>query len=232
MKHEAIISRWRLILIIIIFLGIGVKWMYELPTNKGYAPEQPIPFSHKIHVTDNRIDCLYCHNAAESSRHASIPAMGTCMGCHSVVAVNKPNIIKLKGLYEGGTVLQWIRVYELPDHVYFSHSQHVRAGIACQICHGPVESMNRIIQVNRLEMGDCVECHRKTNYTKAEYSPVTRPGFQPDRGGHVYPQDLNFFSPSDAVSKNQKRSYLVGVGYTNLIGKHQNAPDNCNTCHQ
>jgi hypothetical protein len=133
---------------------------YPTASNEGYAPEQPIPFSHKLHAGDNKIPCLYCHSGAEKSRHASVPSMNVCMNCHSVVKLDSPHIQKLRTAFDEGKPIEWVRVHELPDYVYFPHKRHVAKGIACETCHGNVKEMDRIEQKAALTMGWCMECHR------------------------------------------------------------------------
>jgi hypothetical protein len=127
---------------------------------------QPIPFSHKIHAGTNKIPCLYCHGPAERSRHATVPASNVCMNCHSVVATDKPNIQALTKSVEARQSMPWVRVHRLPDHVYFPHKWHVAKGIACQECHGPVETMDVVKQVAPLKMGWCITCHRQNGATQ------------------------------------------------------------------
>ncbi len=143
----------------------------------GYAPVQPIWFSHQIHATQNGIDCEYCHVDARTSRHAGIPSLDVCMNCHNQVKKGSVSgtkeIAKIyqhlgynskTGQYDKpGKPIEWVKVHNLPDHVYFNHAQHVQAGkVACQECHGPVEKMNRVVEYKELSMGDfCLDCHRK-----------------------------------------------------------------------
>jgi hypothetical protein len=150
------------LLVAVALVVIAYAWLHTW-SNTGYAPEQPIPFSHKIHAGTNHIPCLYCHTNAERSRHATVPALNVCMNCHSVVAVNKPNIIKLTQAYNSNTPIQWNRVYKLPELAHFDHSRHLAKGFDCAQCHGPVATMDRIYQYRRLNMGDCVNCHRQNN---------------------------------------------------------------------
>jgi len=138
----------------------GISQFYPTASNQGYAPEQPIPFSHRLHAGVNKIPCTYCHSGAERSRHATIPALNVCMNCHSVVKVDSPHIQKLRKAYAEGKPIEWIRVHELPDYVYFPHKRHVAKGIACETCHGNVKEMDRIEQKSALTMGWCMECHR------------------------------------------------------------------------
>src|SRR3989339_86881 len=126
----------------------------------GYAPVQPIAFSHKLHAGDMAIDCKYCHSAVTESRHASIPALSTCMNCHAVARKNKPEIIKLTKYYEEGVALPWKRIHKVPDYAYFNHSVHVNKGIDCANCHGRVESMEVVQQVSEFTMSACLNCHR------------------------------------------------------------------------
>jgi len=126
----------------------------------GYAPAQPIAFSHKLHAGTMGIDCQYCHTAVTVSRHAGIPAVSTCMGCHAVARKNKPEIVKLTTAYESGASVRWKRVHKVPDYAYFNHSVHVNKNIACVECHGKVENMEVVSQVSKFTMAACLECHR------------------------------------------------------------------------
>jgi hypothetical protein len=147
-----------------LLLGAGAVTVlvgfFPTASNQGYAPEQPIPFSHKIHSGDNKIACQYCHSQVERSKHATIPSMNVCMNCHTVVKPDSPHIQKLKAAFAEGKAVEWIRVHELPDYVYFPHKRHVAAGVSCETCHGDVKSMDRVFQHSSLTMGWCMECHR------------------------------------------------------------------------
>ena len=148
---------------VVAILVVGYFAWVNIWSNRGYQPEQPIPFSHVIHAGTNHIPCLYCHANAERSTQATVPALNVCMNCHSVVAINKPNIIKLTELYNSGKTIEWNRIHDLPDHAYFSHQNHLARGFQCADCHGPVETMDRVYQFRKLNMGDCVSCHRQNN---------------------------------------------------------------------
>lgn len=158
---------------IILLVGIGVHtWLaYEEATNlsrtEGYAPDQPIKFSHKIHAGENKTDCRYCHHTVEYSKSASIPSNNLCLNCHNVVRTGKNSgnfeINKIHRALAAGTPISWIRVHNLPDYTYFNHAQHVKAGkVACETCHGKVEEMDILKQEKNLSMGWCVNCHRDT----------------------------------------------------------------------
>lgn len=141
----------------------------------GYAPVQPIAFSHKLHAGDMAIDCQYCHSSASESRHASVPAVSTCMNCHAVARKNKPEIVKLAKYYEDGVALPWKRIHKVPDYAYFSHSSHVNKGIDCQQCHGDVQNMDVVSQVHEFTMAACLDCHRNAP-TKLAHVPGIKAG--------------------------------------------------------
>ena len=166
--------------------------------HQGYAPEQPIHFSHRIHAGELGIDCRFCHTGAESSRHAGVPPTSTCMGCHAHVTSGFDAVLEerakakaegrepvrvvsteLRKLYDAVGLdenlepvpdrapnpVEWVRVHNVPDHVYFDHRVHVARGLACEQCHGPVASMERIRQHETLSMGWCIDCHRESPRT-------------------------------------------------------------------
>lgn len=126
----------------------------------GYAPAQPIAFSHRLHAGMMQIDCKYCHTAVTSSPHATVPAVSICMNCHTVARKNRPEIIKLTKYFEEGIALPWKRVHKVPDYAYFNHSSHVNRGIDCANCHGRVQDMDVMTQVSEFTMGACLKCHR------------------------------------------------------------------------
>lgn len=126
----------------------------------GYTPDQPINFSHALHAGQMRIDCQYCHTGVEKSRHASIPASAVCMNCHKVARTDRPEIVKLTQYYNEGRPIPWKRVHRTADYAYFNHSVHVNKGIQCVSCHGNVEMMDKVSQVNSFTMGACISCHR------------------------------------------------------------------------
>ena len=141
--------------------GAGAWQLSRIGIHQGYSPAQPIAFPHKVHAGDNQIPCLYCHSAARTSRHAGIPSASVCMNCHSILEKQTVEIEKLKEAVDLQRPIRWVKVHNLPDFVYFNHSQHVQSGVACQNCHGAVEKMDRIEQVSPLTMGWCLRCHRE-----------------------------------------------------------------------
>ena len=128
-------------------------------TNVGIAPDQPVPFSHKHHVTDDGIDCRYCHTTVETSHFAGIPATEICMSCHSQIWKESPMLAPVRDSYRTGKPLVWTRVHDLPDFVYFNHSIHVAKGIGCESCHGRVDRMPLMRRAHTLQMSWCLECH-------------------------------------------------------------------------
>lgn len=179
------------ICIVIAFAGMKSCWdacynigvYYDWKTQKGYHPEQPIKFSHKLHAGDNEIACQYCHSSVEKSRHAGIPSVNICMNCHKGIQTgpqyadkeiakiyNAAGFDAKTGVYDDSkqNPLKWIKVHNLPDHVYFNHSQHVVVGkIDCATCHGNVKEMTTVEQKAPLTMKWCIECHRKTEVAMA-----------------------------------------------------------------
>ncbi|MGE5478974.1 MAG: cytochrome c3 family protein [Chloroflexota bacterium] len=126
----------------------------------GYAPGQPINFSHRLHAGQMAIDCKYCHTAVEKGRHAGIPSADVCMNCHSYARKDKPEIKKLYYYYNAGKPIPWKRVHQVPRYAYFNHSRHVNKGMQCYHCHDRVEWMEVVKQAKGFTMGDCVNCHR------------------------------------------------------------------------
>ncbi|MFQ5513150.1 MAG: cytochrome c3 family protein [Myxococcota bacterium] len=165
--------------------AVAAPGLYEYTDAELAGPEQPIAFSHKVHATDLTIPCLYCHTAATRSQHATVPAVSICMGCHQWVRTgpsegSAEEIAKIHDYYQRGKSIPWIRVHGVPEYVQFKHHRHVRAGVACQTCHGPVETMNRVymtpdtklrphslwLPAAKLEMGWCMDCHEKRGASK------------------------------------------------------------------
>jgi hypothetical protein len=145
--------------------GILVVDALALGRSQGYSPFQPVKFSHAVHAGQNKTDCIYCHSFAKMSKTAGIPPVNVCMNCHLMVRDGTRSgvseIAKVISAYENNKPIQWIKVHNLPDHVFFSHAQHVSAGgVACRECHGKVEEMDVIMQVSDLSMGWCINCHR------------------------------------------------------------------------
>lgn len=147
-----------------LIVAIAVAYLIFSPSRYvGYSPEQPLPFNHKIHAGDNKIDCRYCHTSVETSAHASVPPTATCMNCHGIVAQKVSDVKWLQKQYKDEQPIQWIKVHDQPDFVYFNHSRHISRGVDCSRCHGNVAEMVKVKQVESLNMGFCVNCHRENN---------------------------------------------------------------------
>lgn len=138
--------------------------LFSIGVQQGYAPDQPIPFSHKLHAGEYEIDCKYCHTGALRGKNSGIPSASICMNCHNTIKNTSPEIQKIYKAIETDTPIQWVRVHNLPDLAYFNHSQHVVvAGLECQTCHGPIQEMEVVQHFSKLTMGWCIDCHRKTD---------------------------------------------------------------------
>ena len=129
-------------------------------TKQNEFVEQPIQFSHAHHVGGEGIDCRYCHTSVEKSSFAGIPPTKTCMNCHSQIWTNAPILEPVRASFRTDTPLSWIRVNDLPDFVYFNHQIHIKQGVGCNVCHGPVDKMPLMYQYASLQMEWCLECHR------------------------------------------------------------------------
>ena len=142
----------------LVYVALGTDYY-----NKKQAPDQPIAFSHKIHAGKVGLQCLFCHETADKSAFAGVPAVEKCMSCHKNVATDRPEIQKLAGYWNRGQPMEWNRVHRIRvrKYVYFSHERHIKAEVACESCHGQVKYMEKIRQVSSLEMGWCVSCHRE-----------------------------------------------------------------------
>lgn len=186
-------NQFLMVVTAILFLLVSAYFAYgylmQIGVDQGYEPIQPIHYSHRIHAGDNKIDCKYCHSSARVSKHSGIPSLNVCMNCHKNIAEVAPETLKegneygvnyndeIQKLYDavgwdkatqtytGKTEpVKWVRIHNLPDFVYFNHSQHVTvAGVECQKCHGPVEEYEIQKQFAPLTMGWCINCHRETN---------------------------------------------------------------------
>jgi Cytochrome c7 and related cytochrome c/Class III cytochrome C family len=129
-------------------------------TEVGVARSQPVQFSHKHHVSDDGIDCRYCHNSVEESSFAGIPSTKICMNCHTQIWPESPILEPVRESFRTGKSLEWTRVHNLPGFAYFDHSIHVHKGIGCVTCHGRVDQMPLMWRENTLYMEWCLECHR------------------------------------------------------------------------
>jgi len=129
-------------------------------TRVGYAPVQPVPFSHAKHVGEVGLDCRYCHSYVEKSGFANLPTAQTCMNCHNQIKTTSADLAIVRKSYETGEPVPWVQIHEVPDFVYFNHSIHINRGISCVECHGRIDQMDTVSHAKPLSMGFCLDCHR------------------------------------------------------------------------
>jgi hypothetical protein len=146
-------------------VGFGAFALWPSRLEAGYSPEQPVPFSHQVHAGTLEMDCLYCHSGAAKGAHATVPDVSLCMNCHNEVQTKddsgelKPAIAALLSHWEEKRPIEWIKVNDVADFVYFDHSRHVNSDIECEECHGPVETMTQMRREKGLKMAFCIDCH-------------------------------------------------------------------------
>lgn len=180
-------------------------------TEAGLVRAQPVPFSHKTHVSGLGIDCRYCHTTVEDAAFAGIPPTKTCMTCHSQIWTNAEILEPVRESFRTDKSLEWTRVHDLPDFAYFNHSIHVKKGVGCSTCHGPVDQMPLMYRENTLNMEWCLDCHR-----------------QPER--FVRPRDqvfnMQWEPPADQLEQGLRllKEYNVNTSDNRLI--------NCWICHR
>ncbi len=145
--------------------GLVILYMvllYAYWFRSGIGPKQPIPFSHRIHATEKRLSCVFCHYGAIDTDVAGIPPLETCMLCHSKIIIHYPQIVDLRQHYYDKVPVEWVRINVLQEFVFFSHQTHIQSGVDCGKCHGDVKQMDRIEMKKSFQMGFCVQCHRDT----------------------------------------------------------------------
>jgi hypothetical protein len=189
-------------------LAIGIVFYYFSPeyTDVGYAPEQPVAFSHRFHAGEIAMDCRYCHNFVEVSAHANVPPTQTCMNCHAQIQTQSPKLLQVRESWATGEPIEWVKVHHLADYAHFNHAAHVVNGIGCETCHGRIDQMEIVYQAEPLSMGWCLECHR-----------------QPEL--YLRPQDqittMGYVQPANFVERNMERIRQEAIA----------PPTNCSACH-
>jgi hypothetical protein len=191
-----------LYVVVLAYLGLSPQTI-----EVGYAPEQPVPYSHALHVGQLGMDCRYCHTSVEKAAHANVPPTQTCMNCHSMIHTQSEKLIPVRESYATGMPVEWVKVHDLPDYAYFNHSAHVTRGIGCVSCHGRIDTMEVVYKAEPLSMGWCLECHR-----------------QPEK--HLRP--VEFVTQLDWVP--EKDQLALGAELKELYDI--NPPENCNACHR
>src|SRR5688572_23011375 len=189
---------------------IGLVWYGASPktTDVGYQPHQPVPYSHALHVGQLGLDCRYCHNTVEQAAHAAIPPTATCMNCHNKIWTKSSKLAPIRESFETNKPVEWVKVHDLPDFVYFNHSAHVTRGVGCVTCHGRVDEMDEVYQKEPLSMSWCLTCHRAPEQNLRPPEEVTNTTWKP---------------PGDDP---------VAYGQTLRDKNHLNPPTDCSTCHR
>jgi hypothetical protein len=149
-------------------LILGVTYYFTPKyTRVGYAPQQPVPFSHALHSGQLGLDCRYCHSFVEQSGHSNVPSANTCMNCHSHIKSDSPLLSAVRASYESGEPVPWVRIHQAPHYVYFNHAVHLARGVSCYNCHGNIQEMEVVYHAKSHSMGFCLECHRNPeNYIR------------------------------------------------------------------
>jgi hypothetical protein len=171
--------------LIVIALGVALNSLQRSPwvTRQGQRPDQPVPFSHKHHVEGLGLQCQYCHTSVEKSAYAGIPPTKTCINCHSQIWTNAQLLEPVRQSWATGESIQWIKVHDLPDYVYFNHEIHVNKGIGCASCHGRVDQMPLMYQQNTLQMEWCLNCHRNPSVNLRPTSEIYNMAWAGPTGG-------------------------------------------------
>jgi hypothetical protein len=175
--------------------------------------EQPVQFSHKHHAGDDGIDCRYCHTSVETAASAGLPPTKTCMNCHSQIWSESPYLEPVRASWRDNKPIEWTRVHDLPDYVYFNHSIHVNKGVGCSTCHGRIDQMPAVYQYASLQMEWCLECHRAPERFLRPKDQVFNMAWRPENKSA---QELQ--EGRDLVVKNQVR--------------HKAILQSCSTCHR
>jgi hypothetical protein len=168
-------------------LAILAVWYWFSPkyTDVGYKPDQPVPYSHKVHAGELGTDCRYCHNTVEEAAVAAIPPTATCMNCHQLVKSTLEGgqyfnrLAPVRESFTSGNPIEWVRVHQLPDYAYFNHSAHVAVGVGCSSCHGRVDQMTVVEMVEPLSMSWCLDCHRNPKPNLRPLDQVTNMAWDP-----------------------------------------------------
>lgn len=221
--------------------GLGVAifslywWASPWNTDVGYAPKQPVAYSHKLHAGDLKMDCRYCHAYVERGPHAGVPPTQVCMNCHKQVKKDSPDLAKLRESWadgKGDKSIPWVRIHKVPDFAYFNHSAHMgfgvgenRAAIGCESCHGRIDTMVEVRQAQPLSMSWCIECHSDPAGQLRPLDAITKMGWK---------GDLAWNEKAHAIAATlHPPGNLSGAGKLNADGKLETyASAGCNGCHR
>ena len=225
-----------------VFKGVALEapkgpWGYSgASSGQNNSPAQPVAFPHPLHVQKLGMNCVYCHFAANKSPDPGMPAVSTCMGCHTVVATQKPEVKRLAAYWNKKQPVPWVRIHKVPEYVHFPHMRHVNAGVTCQTCHGQVQKMNQVYQWSSLNMGWCVNCH-VNGYDPAEGDRLA--GYQ--RSGAGYQPVKTAGAEGASVPSLVATAHAQGAGATAAApavpggaataGARKKARYDCSSCH-
>ncbi len=245
-----------------VFLLGGALWLASVWSRSSYMTEvgvvrdQPVPFSHEHHVAGLGIDCRYCHTSVEKSASAGMPSTATCMNCHAHIWKQSPLLEPVRASYRTGESLEWTRVHDLPDFVYFNHSVHVAAGVGCASCHGRVDKMPLMWREHSLHMDWCLECHRNPEPHRRPRDEVFNLAWEPPTLGGASHGDTEATEapaatatsaaavthepkPADATEQ-AKDIHLAALeiaaaippGYDHDVARQVTILTSCSTCHR
>ncbi len=173
----------------------------------GYMPDQPVAYSHQLHAGELGIDCRYCHTGVEEAAFATIPPTQTCMNCHQTILPDSEILAPVRESHETGMPVEWMRVHDLPDFVYFNHSAHVRRGVGCVECHGRIDQMETVYQAEALSMSWCLDCHRDPDSRLRPLDQVTNMDWTPTED-------------QESLGRELRQAHDI------------NPPTDCSTCHR
>jgi hypothetical protein len=196
-------------------------------TNAGVRKSQPVPFSHQHHVTGLGIDCRYCHTSVEQSSFAGIPPTKTCINCHAQIWTNAAYLEPVRESFRTGRSLEWTRVNQVPNYVYFNHSIHINKGVGCNTCHGPIDQMPLTYQYASLQMEFCLDCHRNTEKYLRPRDQVFNMRYEPPANDPMGKNEVSFngkaYDNQIELGTALKEAYKV---------RSVNDITSCNTCHR
>ena len=232
-----VFPRWANFLLPLIVVG-GLGGALYVPTlaglalhpdtlNVGYQPEQPVPYSHALHVGQLGMDCRYCHGSVDKAAFAAVPSTQVCMNCHSGIAANSVHLRPVYESWDTGNPIEWIKVHDLADYSYFNHSTHINRGVGCYSCHGRMDQMEVVYQAAPLNMAWCLQCHREPERYLRPVDQITNMTYHLGKG----PNDLQIL-PEDEGSL-EKAQLRVGMELKERYGiKDEAYMQACSTCHR
>lgn len=199
-----------------VLLLIVVVWYYFSPrfTDVGYQPDQPVPYSHALHVGQLGMDCRYCHNHVEQSPQANVPSTQTCMNCHGQIQTQSVKLLPVRESWATGQPIQWVKIHHIPDYAHFSHAVHVNVGVGCETCHGRVDQMEVVRQVEPLSMSWCLECHRSPEEYLRPPERVTEMGYD-----------------AEAKENDDVQRARLAANRQRIEVEKIDPPQNCSACH-